>query len=139
MSKEAIEHYEAALKEAFPSGATGDVFHHWNEARKALAEQPAPMIRGDIRDGLVDDEPAQPAQQQMPDDWFKGMPEEYRRAAWRIKEQPAQSSKPWVGLEPGEISKIATSDQLAWANLNTVENRQYFARAIEAKLKEKNT
>lgn len=41
MSKEAIEHYEAALKEAFPSGATGDVFHHWNEARKALAEQPA--------------------------------------------------------------------------------------------------
>ena len=38
--KEAIEHYEAALKEAFPSGATGDVFHHWNEARKAL-EQPA--------------------------------------------------------------------------------------------------
>lgn len=59
MSKEAIEHYEAALKEAFPSGATGDVFHHWNEARKALAEQTAPMIRGDIRDGLVDDEPAQ--------------------------------------------------------------------------------
>lgn len=41
MSKEAIEHYEAALKEAFPSGATGDVFHHWNEARKALADQPA--------------------------------------------------------------------------------------------------
>lgn len=39
MSKEAIEHYEAALKEAFPSGATGNVFHHWNEARKALAEQ----------------------------------------------------------------------------------------------------
>ena len=27
--------------------------------RSALAEQPAPMIRGDIRDGLVDDEPAQ--------------------------------------------------------------------------------
>ena len=49
------------------------------------------------------------------------------------------ASKPWVGLEPGEISKIATSDPLAWANLNTVENRQYFARAIEAKLKEKNT
>ena len=38
--KTAIEHYEAALKEAFPKGATGDVFHHWNEARKAV-EQPA--------------------------------------------------------------------------------------------------
>lgn len=41
MSKEAIKHYESALKEAFPSGATGDVFFHWNEARKALAEQTA--------------------------------------------------------------------------------------------------
>ena len=45
MSTEAIAHYEAALKEAFPSGATGDVFYHWDEARKALAseanEQPA--------------------------------------------------------------------------------------------------
>ena len=30
-----------------------------NAIREALAEQPAPMIRGDIRDGLVDDEPAQ--------------------------------------------------------------------------------
>ena len=42
MTKEAIAHYEAALKEAFPSGATGDVFHHWNEARKFLEQaQPA--------------------------------------------------------------------------------------------------
>jgi hypothetical protein len=42
VSKEAIAHYEAALKEAFPSGATGDVFHHWNEARKALEQKPIP-------------------------------------------------------------------------------------------------
>lgn len=39
MTKEAIAHYEAALKEAFPSGATGDVFHHWNEARKILSNE----------------------------------------------------------------------------------------------------
>ena len=38
MSVEAIKHYEAALLEAFPRGASGDVFHHWNEARKAIAE-----------------------------------------------------------------------------------------------------
>ena len=44
------------------------------------------------------------AQQQMPDDWFKGMPEEYRRAAWRIKEQPAQSSKPFdTHTAPGQF------------------------------------
>ena len=67
MSKEAIEHYEAALKEAFPSGATGDVFHHWNEARKALAEQPAPG-RAHYEDGDVFERIAamkkQPAQQE---------------------------------------------------------------------------
>ena len=39
-----------------------------------------------LREALAE----QPAQQEMPDDWFKGMPEEYRREAWRIKEQPEQ-------------------------------------------------
>lgn len=34
--KEAIDHYELALKSAFPVGASGHVFHHWNEARKFL-------------------------------------------------------------------------------------------------------
>ena len=34
--KEAIDHYESALKSAFPTGASGHVFHHWNEARKFL-------------------------------------------------------------------------------------------------------
>ena len=34
--KEAINHYELALKSAFPVGASGHVFHHWNEARKFL-------------------------------------------------------------------------------------------------------
>jgi hypothetical protein len=38
MSIKAMKHYEAALLEAFPRGATGDVFHHWNEARKAQRE-----------------------------------------------------------------------------------------------------
>jgi hypothetical protein len=38
MSIEAMKHYEAALLEAFPRGATGDVFEHWNKARQAIAE-----------------------------------------------------------------------------------------------------
>ena len=58
--------------------------------------------------------------------------------AFRLRTSPP-ASKPWVGLTDEQIAEIATSDPLAWANLNTVENRQYFARAIEAKLKEKNT
>lgn len=34
--KEAIGHYELALQSACPAGASGHVFHHWNEARKFL-------------------------------------------------------------------------------------------------------
>lgn len=41
MKDKAIVHYEAALIAAFPKGASGDVFHHWNEARKALEQEKA--------------------------------------------------------------------------------------------------
>jgi hypothetical protein len=34
----AVEEYEKALLAAFPEGATGDVFTHWNNARQ-LVEQ----------------------------------------------------------------------------------------------------
>lgn len=33
---EAIEQYELALKKAFPKGASGEVFEHWNKARMYL-------------------------------------------------------------------------------------------------------
>lgn len=45
-----------------------------------------------------------------------------------LAEQPAQR-KP---LTDEEIADIATSHPLTWVNLNTVEHRRYFARAIEA-------
>ena len=32
----AIDFYEAALKAAYPTGATGEAFYWWNEARKAV-------------------------------------------------------------------------------------------------------
>ena len=44
---------------AHPAQDEGWCQNRDNALRKALADQPAPMIRGDIRDGLVDDEPAQ--------------------------------------------------------------------------------
>ena len=77
--------------------------------REALAEQPAPMIRGDIRDGLVDDE-------------------------------PAQSSKPWVGLTRAERFEIekAMSKYYDYQHECKTVCLPEFARAIEAKLKEKN-
>jgi len=59
--------------------------------------------------------PKQPAQQEMPDDWFKGMSEEYRREAWRIKEQPAQR-KPWgfhIQFNNGKDATFKGLDYLA--------------------------
>ena len=58
MSIEAIKHYEAALKEAFPSGATGDVFHHWNEARKIIANEALDRMAENARELGLDYEPA---------------------------------------------------------------------------------
>ena len=54
---EAIKHYEAALREAFPRGATGDVFEHWNNARKAIAEaekqEPVAWFESDGKGNIV--------------------------------------------------------------------------------------
>ena len=52
---------------------------------EALAEQPAPMIHGDIRDGLVDDEPAQ--QELGRNHWEDG--DVFERIG-AMKKQPAQ-------------------------------------------------
>jgi len=38
MSIDAMKHYEAALKAAFPQGASGEVFEHWNKARLAIEQ-----------------------------------------------------------------------------------------------------
>ena len=35
---EAMKHYEAALMAAFPHGAAGKVFEHWNKARQAIEQ-----------------------------------------------------------------------------------------------------
>ena len=55
MSIEAMKHYEAALLKAFPKGASGDVFEHWNKARQAIAEaeqdEPVAWFWFDERDG----------------------------------------------------------------------------------------
>ena len=51
---------QPALPDAANRKLTQQLEQEWVELRKLReAEQPAPMIRGDIRDGLVDDEPAQ--------------------------------------------------------------------------------
>jgi hypothetical protein len=56
-------------------------------------------------------------------------------AEWNKRSPAAQRT--WVGLTDEEIVRAASP--FAWENLNTVERRRAFARAIEAKLKEKNT
>jgi len=113
--RKAIDHYEAALKEAFPSGATGDVFHHWNEARKLLeqAEEEAAVAWLHATEGV-----------------------DAYALTWRKKDThdiPLYTTPPkreWVGLTDGEILKL-------WGSY--FPRAMEFYQAIEAKLKEKNT
>lgn len=103
MSKEAIAHYEAALKEAFPRGATGEVFHHWNEARYLIATEALDRMAENARELGLDYEPVQ--QEPLTDE---------------------QIDRLW-------------SQSLADTEGETYLPLREFARAIEAKLKEKNT
>jgi hypothetical protein len=116
MSIEAIKHYEAALKEAFPSGATGDVFFHWNEARKAIeqTEQAKPVadrdaferhwkkVRGEKKsDRELKRHPLQPQtyiQDSANRHWVT-----WQAATRKASTPPRQ---PWVGLTDEEIWKF---------------------------------
>lgn len=113
------------LEEIHPGNMTPIAEEAWKKAitamRETLAEQPAPMIRGDIRDGLVDDEPAQ---------------QHIEHCLWaRNGNQPCPHVQPaqrtWVGLtddERLEVAEIDGSDEWFWK----------VCKAIEAKLREKN-
>jgi hypothetical protein len=68
----------------------------------------------------------------MPQNWFAGMPEEYRKEAWRVATPPA-AKRQWVGLTDEEIEKACVPLGAAMLSFTEV------ARAIEAKLKELNT
>ena len=126
MTKNAIAHYESALKEAFPSGAPGDVFHHWNEARKALAEQPA-------QQGPVAWLEPEWGEMICPEIGFEATTtsDHPRDLCW-IPLYPHQPQRTWVGLTEQDID-IAFDDTQEGGGFDD------FARAIEAKLKDKNT
>ena len=126
-----------------------DVFMRtWQRAvqatRKALAEQPAPMIRGDIRDGLVDDEPAlaeQPAQQE---------PVAYIRVSKTGHVMACAKTGDFYKLPDKTLLYTSPPAQRTWVGLSEEDREQHRDdwhsnihdkefRAIEAKLKEKNT
>ena len=73
----------------------------------------------------------------MPENWFAGMPDEYRKEALRIATQPA-AQRQWVGLTDEEIFSVLGNLQRKYNGPPTEDSRVVFAQAIEAKLKEKN-
>ena len=73
----------------------------------------------------------------MPENWFAGMPEEYRKEAWRVTTPPA-AQRQWVGLTDEEIFSVLDNLQRKYNGPPTEDSRVVFALAIEAKLKEKN-
>ena len=159
MTKEAIAHYESALKEAFPSGATGDVYHHWNEARKALEQKPTPTEfyhhvvenEGDWSDwvnpnnhsymmkccdcGLVHEMQFKVAKYSDGDECdFVDDPDlqPVFRARRAEEAYEAAEQREWVGLTDEEYKQLHLQ-------MGSVYLYQDYGRAIEAKLKEKNT
>ena len=115
--------------------------------REALAEQPAQQCRTDGRCQYAIDSGAEgmghcpkgkcvmPAQQEPI--WFWTHPTHGRL----YKQPPAQPSKPWVGLTRAERFEIekAMSKYYDYQHECKTVCLPEFARAIEAKLKEKNT
>ena len=86
-------------------------------------------------------EPPQPEQNQFNPDWDTQavLVEEQQRMAKRIEELEAAMLRPtreWVGLTEEDISAI--SKKLFGSTYDAGSDR-HFARAIETKLKEKNT
>lgn len=120
MSKEAIAHYEAALKEAFPRGATGEVFHHWNEARYLIATEALDRMAENARELGLDYEPAQ----QEPVECANG-------CRGFVKHSPP-AQRTWVGLTDEEIEKLNCVYPL-WDDGEscTIMGIKDFARAIE--------
>ena len=61
----------------------------------------------------------------MPENWFAGMPEEYRKEAWRVATPPAQPAP--VPLTDDQIEEMANDFEEGYVFLY-----RSFARAIEA-------
>jgi hypothetical protein len=78
MSKIMIEEatVKLALEALVYASSYCDTYDAIDAVKQALAAQPAPV------------------QKAMPENWFAGMPEEYRKEAWRVATPPAQPAVP---------------------------------------------
>jgi len=133
MSIEAIKHYEAALLEAFPRGATGDVFEHWNKARIAIAEaqKQEPFEYWNAVEGWVKlDEVREHFHSVSCGTIYKNEGE--GRVPLYANPQPKRE---WVGLTDEEIYDYA--DKFLYQHGSNYGIKS-FGKAIEAKLKQKN-
>ena len=72
--------------------------------------------------------PAQPVQEPVDNDFFKNL----------AKQNPSPDQRPWVGLTDEGIYTVLNNLQTMYNRPPTEDSRVIFARAIEAKLKEKN-
>jgi hypothetical protein len=123
MSIEAIKHYEAALKEAFPRGANGDVFEHWNKARIAIAEAEKQEPIGYLEIEDIEDQREYPHNCRAANLWYEG-----GEGLVAVYTHP-QPKREWVGLTNEDKQELA-AEQHGWEDLLI---------AAEVKLKEKNT
>jgi hypothetical protein len=72
----------------------------------------------------------------MPENWFAGMPEEYRKEAWRVATPPA-AQRQWVGLER-EIAAAVLDHCYGHGGVSD-DMIERTTEVIKTKLKELNT
>ena len=114
MSKEAIKHYEAALKEAFPRGATGEVFHHWNEARYLIATEALDKMAENAKElGLDYDVKS--------DHRLMEQPAQQEPVAWMFEDDEDNGHKTFMQTPPSPeaVAYLAKWNRPAWVPLYT--------------------
>ena len=108
---------EAAYLAGFNASGEGYNFEHPFQRHNAHPEQDAGWVKG--RDNklsaikryaaMLHTPPAPvPLTDEQARDWFAGMPEEYRKEAWRVATQPAQPAVPepvaWSDAKQAELN-----------------------------------
>jgi hypothetical protein len=133
---EAMKHYEAALLEAFPKGASGDVFHHWNEARKAIADAEKQEALQKLHDenerlGLYEG-----VYEKGPVAWHVdfGNDDEPNYASLEKPNEPKATIRPLVFGDTSPPQRQPLTDEQIHAVIRSGEydSMEDFARAIEA-------
>jgi hypothetical protein len=94
---------DEALKLAKECGATTYTNRHYPDATAVTF---SPLAWEKFCEQALAAQPA-PVQKAMPENWFAGMPEEYRKEAWMVATPPAAPVQPVASLKEVDVLMMA--------------------------------